>query len=27
MGYVGNKIFNKLYSYDALSIVNKNHNN
>ena len=27
MGYVGNKIFNKLYSYDALSIVNKNQNN
>ena len=27
MGYAGNKIFNKLYSYDALSIVNKNHNN
>ena len=27
MGYVGKKIFNKLYSYDALSIVNKNHNN
>ena len=27
MGYVGNKIFNKLYSYDALSIANKNHNN
>lgn len=27
MGYIGNKIFKKLYSYDALSIVNKNHNN
>ena len=27
MGYVGNKIFNKLYSYDALSIASKNHNN
>ena len=26
-GYSGNKIFNKLYSYDALSIANKNHNN
>ena len=26
MGYVGNKIFNKLYSYDALSIASKNHN-
>ena len=27
MGYIGNKIFKKLYSYDALSIMNKNHNN
>ena len=27
MGYVGNKIFKKLYSYDALSIASKNHNN
>lgn len=27
IGYIGNKIFKKLYSYDALSIVNKNHNN
>ena len=27
IGYIGNKIFKKLYSYDALSIMNKNHNN
>ena len=27
MGYIGNKIFKKLYSYDALSIMNNNHNN
>ena len=27
MGYIGNKIFKKLYSYDALSIMNKNQNN
>ena len=27
MGYAGNKIFNKLYSYDALSIADKNRNN
>ena len=27
MGYAGNKVFNKLYSYDALSIADKNRNN